>query len=147
MTHNNNGPNPHPLAHGSNLLFVLSILLISLVLGGGIVWVYCDYRYENVIYRLKKETLKSQACESKIDLHRNVETALQDIVAISGEFQKEFGTYFKGRSLDMGDKLILLQEELVRARQQYRVYEEKLAKIENRDLRHIALSFEFATAK
>ena len=43
MTHNNSGPNPYPLAHGSNLLFMLTIFLISLVLGGGIVWLYCDY--------------------------------------------------------------------------------------------------------
>ena len=147
MTHNNSGPNPYPFAHGSIQLLMLSILLISLVLGGGIVWVYRDYRYENVIYRLKKETLKSQTCESKIDLHRTVEAALQDIVAIAGKYRKELGPYFKDGALDMGDKLILLREELSSAKHQYRVHEEKLAEIENRDPRHIDLSFEFTKAK
>ena len=37
MTHNNSGPISHPQAHPSNQLLMLSILLISLVLGGGIV--------------------------------------------------------------------------------------------------------------
>ena len=57
MTHNNSGPISPPQDYRSNLLLMISILLISLVVGGGIVWVYCDYQYKNVTARLEKVVL------------------------------------------------------------------------------------------
>ena len=147
MTHNNSGPISHPQAHPSNQLLMLSILLISLVLGGGIVWVYCDYRYEKAVSRSDKQTLKLEVCESKLDLNRNIETTLLDIISLTGKYQKKSNVHLIDKSPDVSNTLIPLQEELENLKRLYIGYEEKLAKIENRGQRQIDLNFYKIIAK
>ncbi len=132
--------------NGASLLFIVSILLISALLGGGLVWLYGDYRYDQAMSRLRAETLKVQTYESKIDLHRNVETTLQDILLLAEKYQKAFGAHLKDASTGESDQLVSLQEELDELKRQYRLYERKLAEIENRTPRPVDLVFEFAAA-
>ena len=133
--------------HESNLMFMLSILLISLILGGGVVWLYCDYRYENTVSRLQENTLKLEACVSNLDLKRNMETTLLDIITLTGKYQKMLSIQLKNRYPLISDTLIPLQEELDNLKRLYSGYEEKLAKIENRNQRQIGLNFYDIQAK
>ena len=141
MNQNSEIPDRLPPRNGASLLFIVSILSISALLGGGLVWLYGDYRYDQAMSRLRAETLKVQTCESKIDLYRNVETTLQDILLLTGKYQKALGAHLKDASSGVSDQLASLQEELDELKQQYRLYEKKLAGIENRTPRPIDLNF------